>query len=91
MLQTFIIFGAAFWLVFFLGLQSLLVNNGHAAAAMFNALIIGVFNLTLFRTVPNITDPVLIAAYLSGGPAGIWCSMAFHRRVVLVLRERWSR
>jgi hypothetical protein len=69
---------STFALVFALGLQSQLVNNGHYASAFCNSLLIGGCNLVLFKLAPNATG-LEIAAYLAGGPFGIVASMAFYR------------
>ena len=69
---------STFALVFCLGLQSQLVNNGHFVSAFCNSLAIGSCNLVLFKLAPNATG-LEIAAYLTGGPFGIVASMAFYR------------
>lgn len=69
---------STFCLVFFLGLQSQLVNNGHHVGAFFNSLAIGGSNLVLFKLAPNAAG-IEIAAYLMGGPFGIVASMGFYR------------
>lgn len=73
-----LLLASTFALVFCLGLQSQLVNNGHFAAAFFNSLAIGGANLVLFKLAPDATGWE-IAAYLSGGPFGIVASMAAYR------------
>jgi hypothetical protein len=70
---------STFSLVFCLGLQSQLVNNGHFAAAFFNSLAIGAANLVLFKLAPDASGWE-VAAYLAGGPFGIVASMVFYRR-----------
>jgi len=69
---------STFALVFALGLQSQLVNNGHFAGAFFNSLVIGTANLVLFKLAPTASG-IEIAGYLMGGPFGIVCSMLFYR------------
>ncbi len=69
---------STFALVFCLGLQSQLVNNGHFAAAFLNSLAIGAANLVLFKLAPNASGWE-VAAYLAGGPFGIVASMAAYR------------
>ncbi|MES2909857.1 MAG: hypothetical protein V4718_00625 [Pseudomonadota bacterium] len=69
---------STFSLVFCLGLQSQLVNNGHFAAAFFNSLAIGTANLVLFKLAPEASGWE-VAAYLAGGPFGIVASMVFYR------------
>lgn len=71
---------STFALVFTLGLQSQLVNNGHHAAAFFNSLAIGCANLVLFKLAPD-AQGLEIAAYLTGGPFGIVASMAVYSRL----------
>ena len=75
-----LLLASTFALVFCLGLQSQLVNNGHHAAAFFNSLAIGGANLVLFKLAPDATG-WQIAAYLSGGPFGIVASMAAYRHL----------
>ena len=69
---------STFCLVFFLGLQSQLVNNGHHISAFLNSLAIGTANLVLFKLAPDAAGWE-IAAYLAGGPFGIVASMLFYR------------
>ena len=69
---------STFFLVFCLGLQSLLVNSGHRAFAFANSFAIGAANLTLFKLAPD-AGGIEIAAYLCGGPFGIVAAMAFFR------------
>lgn len=70
---------STFALVFALGLQSQLVNNGHFVGAFFNSLAIGTSNLVLFKLAPTASG-IEIAGYLIGGPFGIVCSMVTYRR-----------
>ena len=69
---------STFGLVFALGLQSQLVNNGHFVAAFTNSLAIGAANLVLFKLAPDAAGWE-VAAYLAGGPFGIVASMVFYR------------
>lgn len=71
---------STFALVFFLGLQSQLVNNGHHVSAFLNSLAIGSANLVLFKLAPDAAGWE-IAAYLAGGPFGIVASMVVYRRM----------
>jgi hypothetical protein len=68
------LFGSTFLVVFALGLQSQLVNNGFWQAAMLNSFLIGSANLALFKLAPDASG-IEIAAYLCGGPLGIVTSM----------------
>lgn len=67
-----------FALVFALGLQSQLVNNGHHLGAFVNSLAIGTANLVLFKLAPNASS-IEVAGYLLGGPFGIVASMHAYR------------
>lgn len=78
-----LLLASTFGLVFALGLQSQLVNNGHYVSAFCNSLTIGGCNLVLFKLAPDATG-LEIAAYLAGGPFGIVCAM-------WVYRTRWNR
>jgi hypothetical protein len=69
---------STFFLVFFLGLQSLIVNSGYRLLAFSNSFAIGVANLTLFRLAPDATG-IEIVAFLSGGPFGIVAAMEVFR------------
>ncbi|WP_431512590.1 hypothetical protein [Variovorax sp. DAIF25] len=71
---------STFGLVFALGLQSQLVNNGHYVAAFLNSAAIGSCNLVLFKLAPD-ANGVEVAAYLAGGPFGIVASMWVYRRM----------
>ncbi len=79
-MNALLLFGSTLALVFFLGLQSLNVNNGRYLAAFFTGFGIGAANLALFKLAPDASG-LEIAAYLSGGPVGIVASMWVHRRV----------
>lgn len=87
---------STFLLVFTLGLQSQLVNNGHYVSAFLNSLAIGSCNLVLFKLAPGASG-IEIAAYLTGGPFGIVASMAFyrwarrHRRLVFISAKGVSK
>jgi len=72
-----LLFASTFFLVFFLGLQSLNVNNGHRLAAFLTSFGIGTSNLLLFKLAPN-AGGIEIAAFLFGGPFGIVASMLAH-------------
>jgi hypothetical protein len=75
---TGLLLASTFALVFCLGLQSQLVNNGHFVGAFLNSLAIGSANLVLFKLAPDATG-WQVAAYLAGGPFGIVASMAAYR------------
>lgn len=71
--------GSTFGVVFFLGFQSLCVNSGHYWLAACNSLVIGCFNLLLFKMAPQVHGIAETTAYLIGGPLGIVCAMHAHR------------
>lgn len=73
------LFGSTLAVVFFLGWQSLNVNQGHYLAAFLTSFGIGISNLVLFKLAPDASG-VEIVGYLCGGPVGIVASMATHRR-----------
>lgn len=70
---------STFFLVFFLGLQSLIVNGGHRVAAFCNSFAIGLSQLALYKLAPD-ANGIEIAAYLSGGPLGVVCAMEVFKR-----------
>ena len=78
-----LLFTSSFAVVFLLGAQSLLVNNGRYAAAFANSVAIGLCNTLFFRLVPDAT-PLELAAFIAGGPFGIvsamWTFRHLHRR-----------
>ena len=76
-----LLFFSSFALVFFLGTQSLNVNNGHYVAAFFTSFGIGASNLVLFKLAPdsNLTE---MACFIMGGPFGIITSMLVHRKFI---------
>lgn len=76
--QALLLLLSTFGVVFALGLQSQLVNNGHYIGAFFNSLAIGACNLVLLKLVPDASG-LEIAAYLAGGPLGIVASMSVYR------------
>lgn len=82
------LFGSTFGVVFFLGFQSLCVNSGNFWMAAINSLIIGVFNLMLFKTAPHVTGIGEIVAYVGGGPLGICSAMYVHHHIVAVWRDK---
>lgn len=77
------LFASTFLVVFALGAQSLLVNNGRYVLAFCNSFVIGSCNLVLFKLTPDATG-WQIAAFLLGGPLGIvsamWVFRHLHRK-----------
>lgn len=77
------LFASTFVVVFALGAQSLLVNNGHYKSAFANSFVIGACNMVLLKLGPQAV-PLEVAAYLLGGPLGIvaamWVFRHLHRK-----------
>lgn len=77
------LFGSTFLVVFALGSQSLIVNNGRYLLAFGNSFLIGTCNLILFKLAPEASGAE-IAAFLLGGPFGIisamWVFRHLHRK-----------
>jgi hypothetical protein len=80
------LFASTFVLVFALGIQSLNVNHGHRRAAMATSFLIGGSQMILFKLAPeaNWTET---AAFLTGGPLGIYAAMAAHPHLVRAFRR----
>ncbi len=72
------LFAATYFLVLFLGLQSLNVQGGHRFLSALTSFGIGVANLTVLKIMPGPTGVIEIAAYLMGGPLGVVTSIAIH-------------
>lgn len=72
------LFAATYFLVLFLGLQSLNVNGGHRFLAALTSFGISAANVTVLKIMPGPTGGFEIAAYCLGGPAGILTSMYIH-------------
>lgn len=79
-MTTLALFASTFALVFFLGMQSLVVNSGRRAIAFANSVCIGAANLVLYKLAPEASG-IDIAAYLLGGPFGIVAAMAAFQRL----------
>jgi hypothetical protein len=79
-MNAFYLFISTFCVVFALGLQSQLVNNGFWKGAMVNSFLIGASNLVLFKLAPS-ADGWEIVGYLTGGPLGIVASMAVFKAI----------
>lgn len=87
MMSLIALFASTFFMVFALGIQQLNVQNDHRAAAIFTSLFIGASQMVLFKLAPS-ADWAEIAAFLSGGPFGIYAAMAAHPWLVRVIRRR---
>lgn len=74
------LFCSTFALVFFLGMQSLVVNAGRRTLAFANSFCIGAAHLILYKLAPEAAG-IEIAAYLLGGPFGIVAAMAVFERL----------
>lgn len=73
-----ILFLSALCMVFFLGFQQLCVTSGNFWLAAGNSTVIGIFNLLLFKTAPNVSGAGEMIAYVVGGPIGICLAMYVH-------------
>lgn len=82
-MSALLLLASTFGLVFALGLQSQLVNNGHYLGAFLNSAAIGACNLVLFKLAPDASG-LEIAGYMAGGPFGIVAAM-------WVYRSGWAR
>lgn len=71
------LFSSTFALVFLLGVQQLNVQGGHRLAAVATSVAIGGSQLVLFKMVPD-AGGLDVAAYLAGGPVGIFAAMVAH-------------
>ncbi len=76
---TVLLFVSTFGLVFALGLQSQLVNNGHYFGAFGNSMLISIGQLGALQII-HASSTAEYAAYLLGGPFGIVASMYVYRR-----------
>lgn len=74
------LFASTFALVFFLGMQSLVVNSGRRALAFANSFCIGAAHLVLYKLAPD-AGGLDVLAYLAGGPFGIVAAMAAFERL----------
>lgn len=74
------LFGSTFVVVFALGAQSLLVNNGYYIAAFANSVLIGACNLLLLKLGPN-AGWIEMTAFIAGGPFGIVAAMYTFRHL----------
>ncbi|CAH1387056.1 hypothetical protein [Candidatus Nitrotoga sp. M5] len=81
------LFSSTFVLVMALGLQSLNVNNGHRIAAIFTSFFIGSSQLVLFKLAPDASF-IESAAFILGGPVGIYAAMCAHPYLVGVRKKR---
>lgn len=82
------IFVATFAVVLFLGLQSLNVNGGHKLLAVTTSFGISAANLFILKIMPGPTDWLDHAAYMTGGPLGIYASMCIHPYVVRLFGKK---
>ncbi|OGO33106.1 MAG: hypothetical protein A2Z03_02255 [Chloroflexi bacterium RBG_16_56_8] len=79
------LFASTFALVFALGIQQLNVQNDHRAAAVCTSLFIGASQLVMFKLAPD-ASPAEAAAFLLGGPLGIYAAMVAHPWLVRVIK-----
>lgn len=79
MISASLIFLSTYIAVFFLGLQSLNVNQGHYLAAAVTSFFISTGHIMLYRFMPQSGAADLVGYYL-GGIAGITTSIWFHKK-----------
>lgn len=89
-MSEFVLFISTFVLVFFLGTQSLSVNNGHYKLAFINSFFIGTSQMVLFKLAPD-ANWSEAACFLAGGPLGITASMYAHPHMVRILKKRAAK
>ena len=87
MMTILALFCSTFALVFALGIQQLNVQNNHRTAAVFTSLFIGASQLVMFKLAPD-ASLAEAAAFLSGGPLGIYAAMVAHPQLVRILRRK---
>lgn len=87
-MSALVIFCTGVLLVFFLGLQSQIVNHGRAVYAFFTSVVIGLMNLLMYKAVPD-ANVVEMIAYVMSGPCGIVLSIYAFRW--LKSRNVWER
>lgn len=88
MSQALLLFACTFGTVFALGLQQLNVVGGHRLLAAITSLLIGLFQMVLYKLVPQPTDMLSNIGYLFGGPVGIVVAMACHPILARVLGRK---
>lgn len=71
------IFFSSYGVVLVLGFQSQVVRDKHALTAFFTSLLVGVFQLTLFKLAPN-SSMIEGIVYIFGGAFGIVSSIYAH-------------
>jgi hypothetical protein len=71
------IFLSSYGVVLALGFQSQIVRDKHAGTAFFTSIIVGIFQLTLYKMAPNSTMLEGIV-YILGGAFGIVSSIYAH-------------
>ena len=74
-MNALIILLATIALVAMLGFQSLTINSNLKVMAVFNSLLINGANLWLLKVMPGPTTSLEVAAYLIGGPIGVYITL----------------
>lgn len=77
-----LLFASSFLTVFALGFQQMNVSGNHRVAAFSTSFLIGAGQLGILKLVPNTDDPLMVLAYLAGGPVAIVASMIIHPKTV---------
>ena len=80
-MNTLIIFTASYCVVFASGFQNRNINTHQYFAAAITSSVIGLFNLQLFKLLPNVSTFWEGAAYCLGGSLGAISAMHTHKKV----------
>lgn len=81
-------FAAAYAAVLLLGLQSLSVNTRHYLLSFCLSTMIGLMNLIVLKTIPNMTDWKLGAAYVAAGPLAIITAIFLHPHLMKLFKRK---
>jgi hypothetical protein len=90
LLQALFVFGSTFIAVFFLGLQSLNVNQGDKQAAGVTSFFISSGHILLYRYMPAPSGLEIVGYYL-GGIVGIVKSIEWHPYIKAWITARRGR
>lgn len=73
------IFGSAFCVVFFLGLQSQFVRNRWKTISFITSFMISLCEIMILKSVPN-ADFYELVAFVLGGPSGLLMSIVVYEK-----------
>lgn len=89
-MDALLVFASTFIAVFFLGLQSLNVNQGQHLAASVTSIFISLGHIALYKYMPT-GGAIELAGYFTGGVLGINAGMWFHPRAKAWFTARRAR